>query len=94
LIELVWVHELLDIAGCWAHAKGETNAWISKYKDFEAGGLVGDLSNLLGMEQCTASAADCLDIKDMGNIDTPIFLCVFNSILFSTTPAGATRSIG
>jgi hypothetical protein len=64
------VHELLDIAGCWAHAKGEINAWIEKDKGFEADGLRGDLNNLVGMEQWTATAADCLDIKDMGNIAT------------------------
>jgi hypothetical protein len=63
-------HEPLDIAGCWAHAKGEINAWIAKDKDFEADGLIGDLDSLVGMEQWTATAADCLDIKDMGNIAT------------------------
>jgi hypothetical protein len=28
-----------------------------------------DLNNLVGMEQRTLTAADCLDIKDMGNIE-------------------------
>jgi hypothetical protein len=37
---------------------------------FEADGLSGDLNNFVGMEQWTATAADCLDIKDMGNIAT------------------------
>jgi hypothetical protein len=60
--------ELLDIAGCWAHAEGEISAWIAKDKGFEADGLSGDLNNLVGMEQWIATAADCLDIKDMGNI--------------------------
>jgi hypothetical protein len=64
------VHEPLDIAGCWTHAKGKTNACIAKDKGFEANGLNGDLSNWVGMEQWTATAADCLDIKDLGNIDT------------------------
>jgi hypothetical protein len=32
--------------------------------------LSGDLNNFFGMKQWTATAADCLDIKDMGNIDT------------------------
>jgi hypothetical protein len=40
------VHEPLDIAGCWAHGKGEISAWIAKGKDFEADGLSGDLNNL------------------------------------------------
>jgi hypothetical protein len=64
------VHESLDIAGCWAHAKGEIGAWIAKDKGFEAGGLSGDLNNVIGMEKWTATSADCLDIKDMGNIAT------------------------
>jgi hypothetical protein len=65
------VHEPLDIAGCWARAKGETNAWIAKDKNFEADGLSGDLNNLVGMEQrWTATAADFLDIKDKGNVAT------------------------
>jgi hypothetical protein len=64
------VHEPLDIAGCWTHAKGEINAWIAKDKDFEADGLRGDLINLVGMERWTATAADCLDIEDTGNIAT------------------------
>jgi hypothetical protein len=59
------VHEPLDIAGFWAHAKGEINAWIAKDMDFEADGLSGDLNNLVGMKRWTATAADCLDIKDM-----------------------------
>jgi hypothetical protein len=62
--------EPVDIAGCWAHAKGKINAWIAKDKDFEADGLSDDLNNLVGMEQRTATAADCLDIKDMENIAT------------------------
>jgi hypothetical protein len=37
---------------------------------FEADGLSGDLNNMSGMKQWTATAADCLDIKDMGNIAT------------------------
>jgi hypothetical protein len=37
---------------------------------FEADGLRGDLDNLIGMELWTATAADCLDITDMGNITT------------------------
>jgi hypothetical protein len=64
------VHEPLDIAGCWAHGKGEINAWIAKDKDFEADGLSGDLNSLVGMEQWTEIAADFLDIKDTGNIAT------------------------
>jgi hypothetical protein len=44
--------------------------WIAKDKGFEAEGLSGDLNNLTGMEQWTATAADCLDIKDMKNIAT------------------------
>jgi hypothetical protein len=39
-------------------------------KGFEADGLIGDLNNLVGMEQWTATAANCLDITDMGNIVT------------------------
>jgi hypothetical protein len=62
------VHEPLDIAGCWARAKGEINAWIAKDKGFEADGLSGDLNNFVGMERWTATAADCLDIEDIGNI--------------------------
>jgi hypothetical protein len=64
------IHEPLDIAGCWDCAKGEINAWIAKDKGFEANGLSGDLNNFVGMEQWKATAADCLDIKDMGNIAT------------------------
>jgi hypothetical protein len=64
------VQEPLDIAGCWTHAKGEINAWIAKDKGFEADGLSGDLNNFVGMEQWTATAANCLDIKDTGNIAT------------------------
>jgi hypothetical protein len=64
------VHEPLDIAGCWARAKGEINAWIAKEKGFEADGLNGDLDNLVGMERWTATAADYLDIEDMENIAT------------------------
>jgi hypothetical protein len=64
------VLEPLEIAGCWDHAKGEIIAWITKDKGFEADGLSGNLNNFVGMEQWTATAADCLDIKDMGNIDT------------------------
>jgi hypothetical protein len=45
------VHEPLDIAGCWAHSKGEINAWIAKDKGFEADGLSGNLNNFVGMEQ-------------------------------------------
>jgi hypothetical protein len=37
---------------------------------FEANGLNGDLSDLVRMERWTATAADCLDIKEMGNIVT------------------------
>jgi hypothetical protein len=55
---------------CWAHAKGKISAWIAKDKDFEADGLSGDLHNLVGMEQWTATAADCLDNLDMGDIAT------------------------
>jgi hypothetical protein len=33
-------------------------------------GLSGDLVIFVGKEQLTATAADCLDIKDMGNIAT------------------------
>jgi hypothetical protein len=44
------------------HAKGEINAWIEKGKHFEADGLRGDLNNFVGIEQWTATAADCLDI--------------------------------
>jgi hypothetical protein len=64
------VHELLDIAGCWAHGEGEINAWIAKDKDFEADGLSDNLKNVVRMKQCTATAAVYLDIKDMGNIAT------------------------
>jgi hypothetical protein len=64
------VHEPLDIAGSWARANGEINAWIAKDKGFEADGLSGDLNNFVGMKQWTATAADCLDIKNMGNIAT------------------------
>jgi hypothetical protein len=53
-----------------AHAKGEINAWIAKDKGFEADWLSGNLNNLVGMEQWTATAADCLDIKDIGNVAT------------------------
>jgi hypothetical protein len=42
----------------------------AKDKGFEADGLSGDLDNLVGMERWTATAADCLDIEDMGNIAT------------------------
>jgi hypothetical protein len=63
-------HEPLDIAGCWAHAKSKFNAWITKDEHFEADGLSGDLNNLVGLEKWTATAADCLDIIDMGNIAT------------------------
>jgi hypothetical protein len=62
------VHEPLDIAGCWAHAKGEIKVWIAKDKGFEADGLSGDLNNFVGMELWKATAADSLDIRDMGNI--------------------------
>jgi hypothetical protein len=51
-------------------AKSEINAWITQDKDLEADGLSGDLNNLVGMEQWTATAADCLDIKDTGNVAT------------------------
>jgi hypothetical protein len=63
------VHEPLVIAGCWAHAKCKFNAWITKDEHFEADGLRDDPNNLVGMEQWTATAADCLDIRDMGYID-------------------------
>jgi hypothetical protein len=43
---------------------------IAKDKGFEADGLSGDLNNLPGMERWTATAAACLDIKDMKNIAT------------------------
>jgi hypothetical protein len=56
--------------GCCTDAKGEINEWIAKDKGFEGDGLSGNLNNLVGMEQWTATAADCLDIKDMGNIAT------------------------
>jgi hypothetical protein len=46
------------------------NAWVAKDKGFEADGLSGDLNNLVGMEQWTTTAADCLDIKDIGNVAT------------------------
>jgi hypothetical protein len=62
---VIHVHEPLDIEGCCTHAKGELNAWITKDKQFEADGLMGDLSNLVRMEQWTATAAGCLDKKDM-----------------------------
>jgi hypothetical protein len=52
------------------HAKGEINAWIAKDKGFEINRLSGDLSNLTGMEQWTATAADSLDINAMGIIAT------------------------
>jgi hypothetical protein len=65
------VHEPLDIAGCWTHAKGEINAWIAKDKGFEAAEVLsGDLNNFVGIAQWTATVTDCLDIKDMGNIAT------------------------
>jgi hypothetical protein len=48
--------------------RGRNQAWIAKDKGFEADGLSGDLNNFVGMEQWTATAADCLDINDMGNI--------------------------
>jgi hypothetical protein len=64
------VHTPLDIAGYWAHAKGEIDAWIAKDKGFEADGLSGDLNNFVEMEQRTAIAAESLNIRDIGNIDT------------------------
>jgi hypothetical protein len=64
------VHEPLDIAGRWAHAKGEINAWIAKDEGFEADGMSGDLNILVGMEQWKAPATDCLNIKEIGNIAT------------------------
>jgi hypothetical protein len=64
------VHEPLDIAGCWAHTKGEINAWIAKDNGFEGDGLSGDINNSAGMEWWTATAAVYLDIKDTGNIAT------------------------
>jgi hypothetical protein len=63
------VHELLEVAGCWDSAKGEISEWIAKDKHFEMGGLSGDQNQLVGMEHWT-TAADCLDIKNMGNIAT------------------------
>jgi hypothetical protein len=36
--------------------------------NFKADRLRGDLSNLVGMEQWTATTADCLDITDMDNV--------------------------
>jgi hypothetical protein len=64
------VHGPLDIKGCWAHAKGKISACITKEMNCEADGLSDNLNILVGMEQWTATAADCLDIKDMRNIDT------------------------
>jgi hypothetical protein len=64
------IEEPLDISGCWNHVKGKINAWIAKDKGFEADGLSSDLNIFLGMEQWTANAADCLDIKDKENIVT------------------------
>jgi hypothetical protein len=43
---------------------------IANDKDFKADGLSGDPDNFVGMEQWTATAAEYLDIKDMGNIAT------------------------
>jgi hypothetical protein len=37
---------------------------------FETDVLSADLYNLVGMERWTASAVDCLDIKELGNITT------------------------
>jgi hypothetical protein len=45
------------------------NAWITKEKSFEVDGLRGELNNFVGMEQWTATAADCLYIRGMENID-------------------------
>jgi putative lipase involved disintegration of autophagic bodies len=45
------VHEPLDIAGCWAHAKGEINAQIAKDIGFEGDGLSDDLNNFAETEQ-------------------------------------------
>lgn len=65
------VFEPLDIAGCWASALREINAWIARDKTYEVDGLSGDLCNLVGMGKWTLTAEDCLDIKDMGVISTP-----------------------
>jgi hypothetical protein len=62
--------EPLAVTAFWAHAKGEINAWISEDKRFEEDGLSGDVSNFFGMGQWTATAADCLDIRDMEDIAT------------------------
>jgi hypothetical protein len=53
-----------------SYAKDKINAWITKDKHFEADGLSGDLNILVWMERWTATAADCLDIKDLRNIAT------------------------
>jgi hypothetical protein len=37
---------------------------------FEEGGLGGNLNNLVGMGSWIATAADCLDMKDIRNIAT------------------------
>jgi hypothetical protein len=50
--------------------KGKISAWIVKDEGFKADGLSGDLDNFVGMERWTATAADCLHIKDMANIVT------------------------
>lgn len=54
-----------DIAGCWNTALKEMNSWISQDLDHVADGLSGDLMNLVGVENWTASDSSCLDIKDM-----------------------------
>jgi hypothetical protein len=60
---------------CGKHRAGQLYRTHRTLKQFKADLRIGfygggDLNNFVGMEQWTATAANCLDIKDMRNIDT------------------------
>ena len=58
-------YEKINVAGCWRKAKGEINKWIKADREHVGeSGLAGDLDNLQGANNWTASDAMCLDIKD------------------------------
>ncbi len=56
----------IDVSGCVRHVIGAINAWVSCDLKNQADGLVGDLSDLRGIEKWTSSDMRCLNIEDMG----------------------------
>lgn len=59
-----------NVNGCWLTAVKEMQKWIDHDKEHTGGkGVSGKLGALEGAERWTSSAADDLDIKDMGTDD-------------------------